>query len=81
MIYSREVEELNILVYFFFVEIYLTYNLMHNFFHYVALPDDFLCGVGHGTVGIGVEVAHHAVHLQHLVDVPGDDAGQRRSIL
>ena len=31
----------------------------------------FLCGVGHGTVGIGVEVAHHAVHLQHLVDVPG----------
>ena len=24
-------------------------------------------------VGIAVEVAHHAVHLQHLVDVPGDD--------
>ena len=34
----------------------------------VALRDDFLCGVGHGTVGIGVEVAHHAVHLQPLVD-------------
>ena len=40
----------------------------------VALPDDLLRGVGHGTVGIAVEVAHHAVHLQHLVDVPGDDA-------
>ena len=33
-----------------------------------------LRGVGHGTVGIAVEVAHHAVHLQHLVDVTGDDA-------
>ena len=40
----------------------------------VALPDDLLRGVGHGTVGIAVEIAHHAVHLQHLVDVPGDDA-------
>ena len=40
----------------------------------VALPDDFLRGVGHGSVGIGVEVTHHAVHLQHLVDVSGDDA-------
>ena len=40
----------------------------------VALPDDLLRGVGHGTVGIAVEIAHHAVHLQHLIDVPGDDA-------
>ena len=40
----------------------------------VALPDDLLRGVGSRTVRVAVEVAHHAVHFQHLVDVPGDDA-------
>ena len=27
-------------------------------------------GIGHGPVGIGVEVAHHGVHLDTLADVP-----------
>ena len=30
----------------------------------VALSDDLLRGVGHGTVGIAVEIAYHAVHLR-----------------
>ena len=45
-----------------------------SYTHLDVYKRQFLCGVGHGTVGIGVEVAHHAVHLQHLVDVPGADA-------
>ena len=40
----------------------------------VALPDDELCGIGHGAVGIGVEAAHHAVHPERLVDAARDDA-------
>ena len=39
----------------------------------VLKVDSVVCDFN-GTVGIAVEVAHHAVHLQHLIDVPGDDA-------
>ena len=43
-------------------------------FRHVALTDDHLPCVGPRLIGIAVEVADHAVHLKHLVDVPCNDA-------
>ena len=37
----------------------------------VALTDYLLGGIGGRTVGIMLEIAHHAVHFQHLRDIAG----------
>ena len=39
----------------------------------VGVGDDFVCGVGEGRVGIGVEVGEEGVEVEELVDVGGDD--------
>ena len=36
---------------------------------HVALPDDHLAGIRRCLVRINGEIAHHAVHMHHLVDV------------
>ena len=43
-------------------------------FRHVALADNHLPCVCPRLVGIAVEVADHAVHLKHLIDVPRYDA-------
>ncbi len=43
-------------------------------FRHVAFADNHLAGIRPRLVGVAVEVAHHAVHLKHLVDVPRYDA-------
>ena len=41
---------------------------------HVALADNHLPRVGVHAVGIAVEIAHHRIDLQHLIDVARDDA-------
>jgi hypothetical protein len=40
----------------------------------VAGSDDPLPGVGHGLIGVRVEIADHRIYLYHLVDISRHDA-------